>query len=134
MIATLDAPVVLVVPADPSFLRVARLVVSSLAADLNFGIDDIENVRIVTDELLSALISATEGESRLHIIFTTSDGSVTMNASISGISGMQTSVALDPLAEQIVSSLVDDYELRSETDEIRASFRSRQSEVPDRVG
>ena len=131
MIATLDAPVVLVVPADPSFLRVARLVVSSLAADLNFGIDDIENVRIVTDELLSALISATEGESRLHIIFTTSDGSVTMNASISG---MQTSVALDPLAEQIVSSLVDDYELRSETDEIRATFRSRQSEVPDRVG
>ena len=131
MIATLDAPVVLVVPADPSFLRVARLVVSSLAADLNFGIDDIENVRIVTDELLSALISATEGESRLHIIFTTSDGSVTMNASISG---MQTSVALDPLAEQIVSSLVDDYELRSETGEIRATFRSRQSEVPDRVG
>ena len=49
------------VPAVPSSLRLARLTASSLAADLDWSLDDIEDLRIAVDELTEALIAGAEG-------------------------------------------------------------------------
>ncbi len=48
------------VPADYSYLRVLRLTVSSLAADLSFDIDEIESARSAVDELASILIGSSD--------------------------------------------------------------------------
>ena len=52
----------LVVPAVPSSLQLARLTASSLAADLDWPLDDIEDLRIAVDELTAALIAGAPGE------------------------------------------------------------------------
>ena len=45
-------------PASFEYIRLARLVASGLAAQVNFNLDDIEDLRIAVDELCSALVEA----------------------------------------------------------------------------
>jgi len=56
------------VPADYSYLRVLRLTVSSLAADLTFDIEEIECARAAVDELASLLIGATDVHDALAVV------------------------------------------------------------------
>lgn len=48
----------LVLPADPEFLRLARVTAMGLASRLSFTLDEIEDLRIAIDELLYALIGS----------------------------------------------------------------------------
>lgn len=116
------APVVLVVPADPSFVRLARLVVSSLAADLSFDFDEIEDLRIAADELLSAAIGAAEPYTPVRIEMTTGEGVLSLEASAAtSIAGAE----LDPLAAQIVEALVASHDVITAGGFITVKFRSR---------
>ncbi len=63
---TTDA-VMIHVPAEFSYLRVLRLTVSSLAADVEFDIDEIESARAAVDELASILIAAADTEDGLSV-------------------------------------------------------------------
>ena len=56
------------VPAVPSSLRLARLTASSLAADLDWSLDDIEDLRIAVDEL-TALVIDGAGDATLELEF-----------------------------------------------------------------
>ena len=55
------------VPAEYSYLRVLRLTVSSLAADVDFDIDEIESARAAVDELASILIGAADVDGGLAV-------------------------------------------------------------------
>jgi hypothetical protein len=59
----------LLVPAVPSSLRLARLTASSLAADLDWSLDDIEDLRIAVDELTAALMAGAD-DATLELDFT----------------------------------------------------------------
>ena len=120
-IQDLEAPVVLVVPADPSFVRLARLVVSSLAADLAFDFDEIEDLRIAADELVSAAIGAAEPFSPVRIQLTTGQGVLSLEAS-AATSTM--GAELDPLAAQIVEALVASHDVSTAGGFITVKFRS----------
>ena len=63
---TTDA-VMIHVPAEYSYLRVLRLTVSSLAADVDFDIDEIESARAAVDELASILIGAADVDDGLSV-------------------------------------------------------------------
>ena len=52
----LGGDVVLSLPPRSSHLRIARLTASSFAADLGFGLDDTEDLRVAVTELCSALL------------------------------------------------------------------------------
>jgi serine/threonine-protein kinase RsbW len=52
----------LVMPADPEFLRLARVTAIGLASRLSFTLDEIDDLRIAIDELVFALIG-TRGRS-----------------------------------------------------------------------
>ena len=58
----------LVMPADPEFLRLARVTAMGLASRLQFTFDEIEDLRIAIDELIFALIGVKgrEGEVELQ--------------------------------------------------------------------
>jgi serine/threonine-protein kinase RsbW len=58
----------LVMPADPEFLRLARVTAMGLASRLQFTLDEIEDLRIAIDELIFALIGVKgrEGEVQLQ--------------------------------------------------------------------
>lgn len=68
-----DAPVVLVVPADPAYLAVLRTASAGLAARLDLDLDEIEDLRIAVDEASTLLmLGAAEGD-RLRAEFRLSD-------------------------------------------------------------
>ena len=56
-------------PADPRLLRVARVAVASLAAELPFTLQDIEDIRIAVDELSAVAIDGCDGDSELVLRF-----------------------------------------------------------------
>ena len=61
------APVVLSVPAQPSSLRLVRLVVASMAADAGFDFDTVEDLRIAADELINTVMSVTATDGSVSI-------------------------------------------------------------------
>lgn len=53
---TSEQPVRLLIPATPRHLRLARVTASTMAAELDFGLHDIEDLRVAVDELSALLI------------------------------------------------------------------------------
>jgi serine/threonine-protein kinase RsbW len=60
----------LVMPADPEFLRLARVTAMGLASRLSFTLDEIDDLRIGIDELLFALIGIHGREGSVQIRYT----------------------------------------------------------------
>lgn len=95
-----------------SYVRLARLLVSALAADLRFTFEQIEDLRIATDELLSALITSSVPGTPVHLGFTV-DGSVIGLRATALATGP---VQLDPLATQIVATTVESFSVALDAD------------------
>jgi serine/threonine-protein kinase RsbW len=64
-----DDVVVLVVPADGSYLAVLRTATAGLAARLQFTLDEIEDLRIAVDEACAMLLAIAAGSSELTCEF-----------------------------------------------------------------
>jgi hypothetical protein len=67
-VMTRTEAVTIQVPAEYSYLRVLRLTVSSLAADIAFDIEEIEGARAAVDELASLLIGATDVHESVSVV------------------------------------------------------------------
>ncbi len=100
--------VTLSIPAVTRHIRVARTVAASIAADLDFSADQIEELRIAVDEVVSLLVDGAESGSNVTIGFQTIDDSrVEMHASIE-----RGSISEVPaLTEQIIRAVVDEMRL-----------------------
>jgi hypothetical protein len=59
----------LTLPADPRLLRVARVAAASMAAELPFTLQDVEDLRIAVDELAAVAIDGCGPEQSLHLRF-----------------------------------------------------------------
>ncbi len=105
----------LVIPADVRYLSAARVVAASLAADAGFDLDDLDRVRLGTNELLTILIEAVDPEQRISIAFVsdqTDEGvsrlRITGDVLDADDAGPLT-VELDELAYRILKAVTDDY-------------------------
>jgi serine/threonine-protein kinase RsbW len=49
-----------VIPAEPRFLRIARLTVAGVAGEVGFGLRDIEDLRVAIDEMCAVVIEDAE--------------------------------------------------------------------------
>lgn len=97
----------LVVPAVPSSLRLARLTASSLAADLDWPLDDIEDLRIAVDELTAAVIAGVSEET-LELDFAQDGAGLVVSGSCSTSAPLE---ALDPLALELLELTTDHFTL-----------------------
>ena len=131
MFATSETPVLLIVPADPSFLRIVRLVVSSLAADLDFDFEEVEDLRIASDELVSALVASATPSNSVQIAMTSDAGVLGFRAETSTVDGG--AVQLDPLATQIVSGIVASFRSVVEGTTSVVEFRSNTPRATERA-
>lgn len=59
----------LTLPADPRLLRVARVAAASMAAELPFTLQDVEDLRIAVDELAAVVIDGCTPDESLHLRF-----------------------------------------------------------------
>ena len=115
-------PVVLSVPAHPSYLRLVRLVVASMAADAGYDFDTVEDLRIAADELINTVMSVTKAGGLVSITVQLLDGELSVSSS-STAEADHASVVVDPLAAQILAALVDDSSFEVRGTEVAAGFR-----------
>jgi serine/threonine-protein kinase RsbW len=102
----------LVVPANPEYLRLARVTAAGLAGRLGFTFDQVEDLRLAIDELCFGLTGSRGRPGTVEVHFVVSDDGLT----VQGKGHFETDgrVALSELSEVILNALVDEHELADE--------------------
>mgnify|MGYP001793689580 CR=1 FL=1 len=100
----------LAVPLRVDFAVSVRIMTASLAADVGFTVDEIDDLRLGVSEVFTLLADhdLAAADERCHVTYVVSDGeiSVTMRRS-----GSRDPVELDPLATSILASVVDEHQV-----------------------
>ena len=104
-----DPPVRLSLPASPRYLAAARLVATSLGAESGLSVDDLDDLRLGVNELVSLLVDASADGGRVDLEFEIDDGAITVRGALAG--GIATAVEADELTRRIVSAVVDHHHL-----------------------
>jgi len=100
----------LTLPAASAYLTVLRTATASLAARLDFTLDDIEDLRIAVDEASALLLVSAVPGSALECAFTLSPGVMRVTVSVDSLDGEPPSkdtfawTVLDALAGEVSSS------------------------------
>ena len=103
----------LLIPAEPGFLRLARLTAAAVASRMGFTFDEVEDLRIAVDELCYFLLSGRA-----------TDGTITLTCSIGGdtlaVAGkgdwtksggtLPTGSELPELSRRILEAVVDQFD------------------------
>ncbi len=110
----LDRPVRLDLPAHPSLLRVARVAAASLAAELPFTLQDIEDLRIAIDELAALAIDGCGPDATLALTLRISNREVEVEGRVGGAGAMP---APHPVAADLLDLVVPGYELATDGDD-----------------
>lgn len=116
------------VPAIPSSLRLARLTASSLAADLDWSLDDIEDLRIAVDELTAALIDGA-GAATLELEFVQDGVGLLVSGSCECPAPLPD---LDPLARELLDLTTDRFSV--DGDGGRRRFQVEKRPAPGTAG
>jgi anti-sigma regulatory factor (Ser/Thr protein kinase) len=103
-----DRYVRLEVPAHPALLRVARVAVASLAAELPFTLEDIEDVRIAVDELAAVAIEGCGDDATLALTMRVTDREVEVEGRVVGAGPP---ASLHPMAADLLDLVVPGYQV-----------------------
>ena len=102
--------VVLSLPARASHLRIARLTASAFAADLGFGLDDTEDLRVAVTELCGALIGDDDGDGpRVELRYRVDEDRVVIEGRRPEMTGAVPE--LDPIARELLAVTTDAHTL-----------------------
>jgi serine/threonine-protein kinase RsbW len=110
----------LVMPADPEFLRLARVTAMGLASRLSFTIDEIDDLRIAIDELVFGLIGTKGRPGQVTGRYSLLDRGLEVRGTGTFEDGAPTP-GLTELSELILGAVADEHELT--TDGSQPSFR-----------
>lgn len=105
----------LVVPARPEFLRLARVTAAGLAGRLAFSYDEIEDLRLAIDELCFGLTGPTGRHGTVDLVYSVEPASLTVEGQGRFLEDI-IPVGLTELSRVILSALVDEHSLASDTD------------------
>jgi anti-sigma regulatory factor (Ser/Thr protein kinase) len=124
----------LTIPVRSDLLVLARLTAAALASRADFGIEDIEDLRLVVEELCLSVVG-NETDGTIHLQYTREDGLITVGCSLSreGGSDGRTDGRADGEANamslRIIEALVDEYGENMVADRRQAWIRKRRSKV-----
>jgi serine/threonine-protein kinase RsbW len=102
-------PVRLSVPASPRFLSAARVVAASLGVEAGLDVDDLDDLRLGVNELVSLLVEVATPGSRVNLEFEVDDVRITVRGSLDGAAAE--AMELDELTRRIVEAVVDHHEV-----------------------
>jgi len=121
-------------PAAAEHIRLARLVASGLVAPLDYGIDDVEDLRIAVDELCALVVAHAEPTGTLVIAFEVVDGEVQVQVRAPARAdapalevGIEAGidVEVDELSRLILLAAADDHGINCRHGEIVGHLRKR---------
>lgn len=104
-------PVELAVPAAPASLALLRAVVASLAAGLDFTLDEIDDLRIAVDEAGALLLPHAASDAPLTAVFHPSAAGVRAEVSVTVAAGSPAEPDRSSFAWLVLVSLTDSTEL-----------------------
>jgi hypothetical protein len=113
-----DDEVRLVIPAEPGFLRLARLTAAAVASRMGFTFDEVEDLRIAVDELCYFLLGGRAGLGSITLVCRIGDDGLAVAGTGSWADGGGNSPAptqLPELSRRILESVVDEYECDGDT-------------------
>jgi anti-sigma regulatory factor (Ser/Thr protein kinase) len=105
----LDHPVRLSLPASMRYLAAARVVAASLGAEGGLHVDDLDDLRLGVNELLTLLVEASGPDGRIDLEFAIHDGAISVRGSLEGAAGQ--AIEVDELTRRIVETVLDHHEL-----------------------
>ncbi|MGI8792690.1 MAG: hypothetical protein ACR2H3_05875 [Acidimicrobiales bacterium] len=100
----------LAMPANPEFLRLARVTAMGLASRVSFTIDDIEDLRIAIDELLLTVIGTNGRPGSVLLTYRLTDDGLEV-VGRGQFDEATPSVRLTEFAELILGAVADEYEV-----------------------
>lgn len=125
--------------ADAQMLFLARMTAAAVASRANFAYDQVEDLRLATDELCIRLMSENGGGGRIALVFGWDDegtldvtGTLTPDGSLSGNGHRPPAAVTEPsdeLSERILDALVDDHGGETIGDVHRAWLRIKRHEL-----
>jgi serine/threonine-protein kinase RsbW len=113
-VAREEPSVRLLIPASVRHLRLARVTASTMASDLSFDLQDIEDLRVAVDELAALLIEDCPASSVLELRFDALDGGLRINGQIEA-PGLP-APTLHPVARELLELVADEYLLSPDGD------------------
>lgn len=103
-------PVRLSLPASPRYLAAARVVATSLGAESGLSVDDLEDLRLGVNELVSVLVEfGDQPDDRIELEFESNGSSVTVRGHRTG--SWSGPMAVDELTARIVEAVSDHHEI-----------------------
>ncbi len=112
------SPVRLVIPAQPRFLRLARLTAAGIAGDLGFGLEAIEDLRVAVDEASAILMEGAGDGAEIELVYRAVDGGLIIEGSCEN-PGAEPEI--HPVARELLAMTADDHSVYCTGDVI--SFR-----------
>ena len=126
-----DDVVVLVVPADGSYLAVLRTATAGLAARLQFTLDEIEDLRIAVDEACAMLLAVAPGSAELTCEFEVTPAALSIEVAVP-VRGTAALPGSQSFSWQVLTALAG--EVAAETSADRAAIRLTKRRAPQRAG
>jgi serine/threonine-protein kinase RsbW len=99
------------IPAKFAYVRLTRLVISGLATQAPFSLDETEDLRIAVDELCSTLMDSTHADADLVATFTLAGRTLTFEAEVPSGEAV---VELDELSSHILAATVDSHSVTTD--------------------
>jgi anti-sigma regulatory factor (Ser/Thr protein kinase) len=124
----------LTIPVRSDLLVLARLTAAALASRADFGIEDIEDLRLVVEELCLSVVG-NETNGTIHLQYTREDGLITVGCSLSregssdGRADRRADGEANAMSLRIIEALVDEYGENMVADRRQAWIRKRRSKV-----
>jgi serine/threonine-protein kinase RsbW len=123
--------VVLVVPADGSYLAVLRTATAGLAARLQFTLDEIEDLRIAVDEACAILLSVAPAQTEVTSQFEVTDEALSIEVSVP-VAGRAALPGGNSFSWQVLTALAGEVSAQSNAE--RASIRLTKRRTPQPNG
>lgn len=101
------------IPADSRFVATTRVIAASVAAELDFSIDEIEELRVGANEIVTIVLEWAEdnGGEAIDLTYTLGEGQLELAVAVADRAGDGAGSELDPLARQILGAVVDEFEV-----------------------
>ncbi|HSL74872.1 MAG TPA: hypothetical protein VK853_10400 [Ilumatobacteraceae bacterium] len=101
----------LIVPLRAEFGATIRTLAASVGADLGMSVDELDDLRLAVSEVFSVLVdAAADLDERARVSFAAPDGHLTATI---GCDGTPLPTELDELAENILRSVTDGFEVEA---------------------
>lgn len=110
----MPAEITMTLPAESRFVATTRVTTASLAAELDFPVDRIEELRVGVNELAAALMEWAEDNrgDRIQLTFRVGTEDLEVLGEVLGApDGLESEDDLDVLTGQILAGVTDDYAL-----------------------